>query len=624
MCGFAGFIDKTPVSEKNKIIKHMADTIIHRGPDGEGYFTDENVAMGFRRLSIIDLEGGNQPLFNEDENMVINFNGEIYNYKEIREDLIAKGHVFKTNVDTEVVIHGYEEYGTEIVDKLRGMFAFVIWNRKTGELFGARDPFGIKPFYYYDTPTLFIYGSEIKSFLKHPDFKKELNKDALKTYLMFQYSVPTDSFFVDVHKLDPGHCFTYKDGHINIRRYFKIDYRNNDDDLETAVAKINAIMKESIEYHKISDVEVGSFLSSGVDSSYIVANANVDKAFTVGFASDKKQAPGFNETADAHDLCKILGMKHSQKDITAEMFFDILPTVQYHSDEPHANLSAVPLYYLANMASKEVKVVLSGEGADELFGGYYEYETPREYARYKKVPYPVRRFLRNVAIKMPKMKGRNFLIKAGSTLEESYIGQAFIMNNEEADRLLKPEYRSKKVYRDVTEPKYKEIAGKPEVLQKMYLDMNLWLPYDILLKADKMTMANSLELRVPFLDREVYKVSEQIPLKYIIHDFTTKYAFREAANKTVPKEWADRKKLGFLVPFKDWIKEEKWYEKVKECFGKEWVKEFFEVDELMRLLEEHHSGRWNNGRRIYTVYAFLIWYEIYFVNNEVPNKPSYV
>ena len=598
----------------------MADSIKHRGPDGEGFYTDPSVAMGFRRLSIIDLNLGNQPLYNEDNSLVINFNGEIYNYKELREDLRAKGHSFATNSDTEVIIHGYEEYGKDVLKKLRGMFAFVIWDKNKKELFGARDPFGIKPFYYYTGQDLFMYGSEIKAFLKHPNFKKELNPDALKTYLMYQYSVPTDSFFMDVHKLNPGHCFFFKDGEIQIKRYFKIEYRNNDDDLDTCVDKINKVMKESIEYHKISDVEVGAFLSSGVDSSYIVANANVDKAFTVGFEKEG----GFDETQDAHDLCEILHMKHTRKSITPEMFFDILPTVQYHSDEPHANLSAVPLYYLANMASKEVKVVLSGEGADELFGGYYEYETPPEYARYNKVPFPIRRGIKTVAEHLPNMKGRHFLIKAGSKLEESYIGQAFIMNNEEADRVLKPKYRTGKTYQEVTAPRYAEIKDKPELLQKMYLDMNLWLPYDILLKADKMTMANSLELRVPFLDKEVFKVSEEIPIQYIIHNYITKYAFRKAANKTIPEEWAKRKKLGFLVPFKDWIREDKWYEKVREMFSKDFVEEFFNKEELFKLLENHRAGKWNYGRKIYTIYAFLIWYEIYFVKNEVPAKPAYV
>ena len=264
MCGFAGFADFLPVDRKREILKNMTDSIAHRGPDGEGFYVDETIAMGFRRLSIIDLSGGDQPLYNEDKTVVVNLNGEIYNYQELREDLIKKGHVFTTKSDTEVIVHGYEEWGTDVVDKLRGMFGFVVWDTKKKQFFGARDPFGIKPFYYYTTPELFMYGSEIKAFLHHPDFKKELNKDALKTYLMYQYSVPTDTFFVNVHKLNPGHCFTFKDGKMEIREYFKIDYRNNNDDLDTVVDKINNIMKESISYHKISDVEVGSFLSSGV------------------------------------------------------------------------------------------------------------------------------------------------------------------------------------------------------------------------------------------------------------------------------------------------------------------------------------------------------------------------
>ncbi len=618
MCGFAGFIDNLNTDKKRTVIKEMSDSIAHRGPDGEGFYVDDSIAMGFRRLSIIDLNTGDQPLYNEDKSLVINFNGEIYNYRELREDLISKGHVFYTTSDTESILHGFEEYGEKIVEKLRGMFAFVIWNKNTGELFGARDPFGIKPFYYYNTPELFAYGSEIKAFLRHPDFKKELNKDALKTYMCFQYSVPTDTFFKNVYKLNPGHYFSFKDGVLKTEEYFKIEYRNNEDDLDTTVDKINNIMKESIEYHKISDVEVGAFLSSGVDSSYIVANANVDKAFTVGFKSDH-----FDETEDAHALCEILGMKHTRKHITADMFFDALPTVQYHSDEPHANLSAVPLYFLANMAAKEVKVVLSGEGADELFGGYYEYETPPEYAKYNKIPFPVRRFLKGVAEKLPNMKGRHFLIRAGSTLEESYIGQAFIMNNEEADKLLKPDYRGGKLYSEVTVPIFEKVKDKPDLLKKMYLDMNLWLPYDILLKADKMTMANSLELRVPFLDKEVFRVSEEVPFKYIIKDYITKYAFRQAANKTIPEEWAKRKKLGFLVPFREWLKEDKWYAKVKEQFTKDWVSEFFDVDAIVHLLDEHKAGKWSNQRKIYTIYSFLIWYEVFFINGAIaPKAPA--
>ncbi len=607
MCGLVGYIDKKSKKTKKETIKKMADVIIHRGPDGEGYFVDDNIAMGFRRLSIIDLKGGNQPLYNEDNTLVINFNGEIYNYKELREDLIKKGHTFTTNSDTEVIVHAYEEYKEKVVNKLRGMFAFVIWDTKNNKLFGARDPFGIKPFYYYNTDNLFIYGSEIKSFLAHPDFKKELNKEALKTYLTFQYSALNETFFKNTFKLDPGHYLVYKDNKLTIKKYFSINYNNKNESLDKVVDTINDVMKDSIEHHKISDVEVGSFLSSGVDSSYVVSNANVAKTFTVGFKNK-----GFDETKDAKDLSEILGIENISEEITPDMFFKILPTVQYHSDEPHANLSAVPLYYLSELASKHVKVVLSGEGADELFGGYFEYDVPKEYEKYNKIPFGIRKGIKYIVEKMPNFRGKHFLIKGGSSLIDSYIGQAFIMDNHEANELLTDEYKTDINYQDLTINKYNDVKDKDEVLKKMYLDMNFWLPYDILLKADKMTMANSLELRVPFLDKEVFKMSETLPINYIVHDHTTKYAFREAARKTVPQEWSDRPKLGFLVPFKEWIKQDKYYKKVKKLFNEEWVQEFFHVDKINKLLDDHHDGKWNNARKVYTIYCFLIWYKVYF------------
>lgn len=608
MCGFVGFVDKN--KDKDKNIKRMADIIKHRGPDSDGYFTDDNIALGFRRLSIIDLKGGTQPILNEKKDKVIVFNGEIYNYQELREELIKKGYNFKTKSDTEVILHGYEEYKEKILDKLRGMFAFIIYDTKTKEVFGARDFFGIKPLYYAKFKDTLMFGSEIKSFLVHPDFKKEINKDALKPYLTFQYSCLNETFFKNVYKLDPGHYFIYKDNKLTIKKYYDITYNNQDYDLETAINKINDTMALSIDYHKISDVEVGSFLSSGVDSSYIVSCADVDKSYTVGFKNK-----GFDESSPARELSKILNKKHREQIITSDMFFDILPTVQYHSDEPHANLSAVPLYFLSKMAREDLKVVLSGEGADELFCGYAEYFEPNITKKYKKLPYGLRHLLALSVKKLPKFKGRNFILKNGMPLYEHYIGQAFIMDNEEANSLLKEKYRSDITYQSIVKDTLKEVEDKPEVIQKMYLDMKFWLPYDILLKADKMTMANSLELRVPFLDKEVFKLASTIPLKYLISDKTTKYAFRQAAKEKIPEEWSKRKKLGFLVPFREWIKEEKYYKKVKTLFNEKWVSEFFDIDKINGLLEAHYNNKANNGRKIYTIYAFLVWYKAYFIDN---------
>ena len=614
MCGFVGFIDKNKKENKNSIIKKMADAIIHRGPDSDGYYTDDDIALGFRRLSIIDLGNGDQPIFNKNKDKVILFNGEIYNYKDIKEDLIKKGYKFKTKSDTEVILLGYEEYGEKILNKLRGMFAFVIYDVNKKELFGARDFFGIKPLYYAKQNDLFIFGSEIKSFINHPDFKKELNKDALKPYLTFQYSCLNETFFKDVFKLDPGHFFKYKNNKLTIKKYFEFTYTNNNDSIDEIVKTINETMASSIEYHKVSDVEIGSFLSSGVDSSYIVSCANVDKTYTVGFKRD-----GFDECEPAKELSKLLNKTHKSKTITADEFFKELPNIQYYSDEPHANLSAVPLYFLSKMASKDVKVVLSGEGADELFGGYGEYYESDFVKKYKKIPYFIRHSLAIIAKKFPKMKGRNFLVRNGMPLYDHYIGQAFIMDNEEANRLLANGYKSDITYQNIVKETIEKVKDKPEIIQKMYLDMNFWLPYDILLKADKMTMANSLELRVPFLDKEVFKMSSTISTKYLIKDNLTKYAFRKAANEKIPEEWSKRKKLGFLVPFREWIKEEKYYKIVKNLFNEEWVEEFFNKEKINKLLNDHYNNINNNARKIYTIYAFLVWYKVYFKNEKVSN-----
>ena len=607
MCGFVGFVDNN--KNKKKIIKDMADIIKHRGPDSDGYYVDEKVALGFRRLSIIDLEGGSQPIYNSSRDMVIVFNGEIYNYKDIKKDLVKKGYKFSTESDTEVILHGYEEYKEKVLDKLRGMFAFVIYDIKNNELFGARDFFGIKPMYYYLNDGEFMFGSEIKSFLGHPKFVKELNKDALKSYLTFQYSCLNETFFKNVYKLDPGCYFKYKNNELTIEKYYEVDYSyDNKDSLEDLTKKINDTMASSIDYHKISDVEVGSFLSSGVDSSYIVSSANVSKSYTVGFKND-----GFDESEPARELSKILKKEHHEKMISADMFFDALSKVQYHSDEPHANLSAVPLYYLSQMASEDVKVVLSGEGADELFGGYGEYYESDIVKKYKKIPYFIRHGMAVAAKKLPKVRGLNFIVRNGMPLYDHYIGQAFIMGNEEANDILTDEYKNNTNYQDIVKPIYDKVKDKPEIIQKMYLDMKFWLPYDILLKADKMTMANSLELRVPFLDKEVFKLSSTVPCNYLINGNVTKYAFRTAANEKIPSEWAKRKKLGFLVPFKEWIKEEKYYNKVHEVFNREYTSLFFNTDKINKLLDDHYKGIKNNGRKIYTIFAFLIWYEEYFI-----------
>ena len=607
MCGFVGYVSNKKYNKN--IIKEMNKAIEHRGPDDEDYYVDSNISMAFRRLSIIDLKNGKQPMTNEDNSMVITFNGEIYNFQELKEDLVKKGHIFKNNSDTEVIIHGYEEYKEEIVKKLRGMFAFVIWDKNKKELFGARDYFGIKPFYYYNDKSLFIYGSEIKSFIAHPDFKKELNKKALKSYLTFQYSVLDETFFKNVYRLKPGHFIKYSDEKLTIDSYFDYSYTEQKKKLHEVINDINKEVSSSVKYHKISDVKVGAFLSGGVDSSYIVSLLKPDTTYSVGFDFNN-----FNETNDAKELSKILKIKNKSKLITKDEFMEGINKVQYYSDEPHANLSAVPLYYLSKLARKDVKVVLSGEGADELYCGYHPYKQSIFLNEYRKLPKKLRLIIKKILLKFPRFKGRDLIIKGAQEVEDYYIGQAFIFNDEEANDILKTEYKTNITFKDITKPYFDKVKNENDLVKMQFLDMNLWLPNDILLKADKMTMANSLELRVPFLDKEVFKQSLTLKKKYKVKGSNTKYAFRLASNKIIPDEWAKREKKGFPVPFVIWLKEEKIYNDIKKEFQKDYVKKFFDTKKLIELLDEHYNNIKNNCRKIYTVYCFLIWYKTYFID----------
>ena len=606
MCGFVGFCSKN-VKDKN-VIKEMNNQIIHRGPDSDGYFFDKDVNFGFRRLSIIDLHEGSQPILNESGDTAIIFNGEIYNFQELREDLVAKGYKFKTHTDTEVILHGYEEYGEEgILAKLRGMFAFTIWDSKKEKLFGARDHFGIKPYYYALLDGDLLFGSEIKSFLKYPKFKKEVNEKALKHYLVFQYNPLEETFFKGVKKLRPGHYYIYENGKMEIKTYYNLTLDYKDMTFDEAVGKIEKEVEESVKYHKISDVEVGSFLSGGVDSSYVVATALPDKTFSVGF--DNK---GFNETMYAKELSDSLGIKNFAKLITPDEFFEGINKVQYYSDEPHANLSSVPLYFLSKLASEQVKVVLSGEGADELFAGYNEYADALPQRMYRKLPFSLRHKLYLKYKDRKHFRGQTIILKYGQKVEDRYIGPAEIMSDELANSLVTSKYKNAETSRDLTKKYYDEVKNMDDVSKRLYLDMKMWIVEDILLKADKMTMANSIELRVPLLDKKMWELARTIPVKHKVHNEITKYAFRTAAKNKLPEDWAKRRKLGFVVPFVVWIKEEKYYKIVKEVFNKDFVSEFFDKDKINKLLDDHFNGITNNGRKVYTIYTFLKWYEIYF------------
>ena len=609
MCGFAGFTNF--IKDNGEVLEKMMDRIVHRGPDSAGKFIDEDIALGFRRLSIIDLADGDQPMFNEDKSLVLVFNGEIYNFKDLRAELINAGHIFSNNSDSEVLLHGFEEWGEDMVHRLRGMFAFVIFNRQDKSIFAARDMFGIKPFYYTFMGESFIFGSEIKSFLEHPEFKKELNEDALAHYLSFQYSATEETFFKNVFKLPPAHYFTFKNGEMKKVRYWKPDFKETEGVLDYFADLTDKAVRESVEAHKIADVEVGSFLSSGIDSSYIAEAAKVDKTFTVGFESP--DGDRYNEIGFAKEFAETIGVENISKVITPEEYWNTFPLIQYHMDEPLADPAAIALYFVSRLASESVKVVMSGEGADELFGGYRIYQEPLTLTFYDKLPFAIRRIISKICSYLPQKHGINYLVRRGKTIEERFIGNANIFSIKERNAILKSEVAKSAVSpRLVCKRFYDEVKDKDTVTKMQYLDINMWLMGDILLKADKTSMANSLELRVPFLDKKVMEFASTIPLNCRVNTVTTKLALRKAAEKTLPKRTATKDKLGFPVPIRVWLKEDEYYEKVKNIFESDVAQKYFNTEKLVALLDNHREGKADLSRKIWTVYTFLIWYNQFF------------
>ncbi len=614
MCGFVGYLNDLNLNMDNgKVIKSMADRIAHRGPDQDDYYVDDDISLGFRRLSIIDLDNGSQPITNEDGTKVLVFNGEIYNFQVLREELIGRGHVFKTKTDSEVLLHGYEEYGEALLQKLRGMFAFVIWDSVKKKLFGARDIFGIKPFFYYLKGETLLFGSEIKSFLDNPMFEKELNVERLPEYLCFEYIPSSETMFRNVFKLSPGSYFTWQNGKLDTGRYFEmkydIDNTKNQEYWENLIAET---FVDSTVAHGIADVEVGCFLSSGVDSSYVVkemAKNNDVRTFSVGFEEEK-----YSELKYAQRFAEIAKVRNFSKKISAEEYFNIAPMVQYYMDEPLPNPSALALYYLAKLASEQVKVVLSGEGADELFGGYHYYKEPLEFEKYQKLPLVIRKLISGVAVKMPNMKGKRFLIHGSQPIETRYIRNNYVFDWTQRKDILNPNIPAKNPA-EFTKVYFDKVRDEDDITKMQYVDMQTWLVEDILVKADRMSMANSLELRVPFLDREMLKIALQIPSKYRVQKEQTKVALRGAAARQLPPETAGMRKLGFPTPLNDWLKRDEFYNQVREKFEGDAAKKFFNQTYIIKLLDDHRNDVGHNMKKIWSIFTFILWYEKYFIEN---------
>ncbi|MBP5313980.1 MAG: asparagine synthase (glutamine-hydrolyzing) [Eggerthellaceae bacterium] len=667
MCGICGFMGDFEANDKKSlsVLKKMCDVMAHRGPDGEGQYVDEGIALGHRRLSLIDLEGGNQPmvratgekasaitspalradgtpcmtktLSKKHGRYAIVFNGEIYNYRDLRVDLENDGWKFETQSDTETLLVGYLAWGQGVLDKIRGMFAFAIWDAEKKELFCARDFFGIKPFYYTvikdeDKPSAFIFASEIKSILEHPSYDRKLNTEALDQYLCFQFSALPETFFKGIFKLEPGHCCVVRtDGSMTMRRYWRPEYRFNENrDMDKTVEAIHDAIRESVRYHNVADVEVGSFLSSGIDSSYMaacLAKENPDiETFTVGFSEYGNSKEARDEISWARELAQDLGIKNDSKHITEEEYWKVLPRVQWHMDEPSADPSAVALYFVDMIAAKKVKAVLSGEGADEFFGGYRIYQTPLANAKVGWVPKPL---LKGAASFMKKhnLRGENYLTRASQSVEDWYYTNANAVAFDTKERNRIRGYAEELAQdiptpQQITAPVYGEVSDLDETTRMQYVDLYFWLVGDILLKTDKMSMAHSLESRVPFMDKKVFALSCTIPTEQKITQSQTKIALRRAATRLIPLDWAEKEKLGFPVPVVGWLKQDRYYDLIKQWFTSDEAKLFCDINELVRLLDEHKESVRDNTRRIWIVYMFLMWYRIYFVDKSIPELPE--
>ncbi|MGG3790974.1 asparagine synthase (glutamine-hydrolyzing) [Geobacillus thermodenitrificans] len=612
MCGFIGCVHDHPrIRNKkwNEMFQLMNGLITHRGPDDEGYFFDDYVSFGFRRLSIIDLEAGHQPLSYENERYWIIFNGEIYNYIELREELLAKGHQFATHSDTEVIVALYSVEKEKAVERLRGMFAFVIWDKQEKSVFAARDPFGIKPFFYAEQEGRTFFASEKKSILFALGHES-LEHDSLQHYLTFQYVPEPLTMSSGIYKLEPGHYIKKKVGEpLTVHRYWKASFQPVRQSEEELVKQIREALFDSVNVHMRSDVPVGAFLSGGIDSSLIVAIAKQFhphlKTFSVGFERE-----GFSEIDVAKETAEKLGVDNISYVISPQEYMDELPKIMWHMDDPLADPAAVPLYFVAREARKHVTVVLSGEGADELFGGYNIYREPQSLRLFERMPDVVKAVLRMIAKLLPDgMKGKSFLERGTTPLEERYVGNAKMYSENEKEALLKT-YQKGREYTTITAPFYEETSHYPPVNRMQYIDIYTWLRGDILLKADKMTMAHSLELRVPFLDRKVFEVASKIAPDMKTANGTTKYILRKAAEGIVPDHVLNRKKLGFPVPIRHWLRNEM-YDWARRLIYESETDHLFHKDVLYRLLDEHAQQKADHSRKLWTVLAFMIWHQVY-------------
>lgn len=612
MCGICGIVSLKGLAEDSKVeLEKMAAVLSHRGPDDSGFYHDLYANLGFKRLSIIDLHTVRQPLASEDGSIQLVLNGEIYNYRELRREMQEKGHRFRSRTDSEVVVHLYQEMGEDCLKKLRGMFSFAIWDTRAKKLFLARDRFGIKPLYYYCGKDLFLFASEAKALLEHSSISPQFNAKVLPHYLTFQYVPDPETAFAGICRLNPGHYLTLDNNGLRSKRYWQINFRPTDKPLSHYIEKTRHLLQEAVRMHMISDVPRGAFLSSGVDSGAIAAllkRHEEVKTYSVGCEGGR-----YDELPGAAKTASFLGTRHKEIRIKAREFWNNLPHILWCQDEPTADPAAAALYFVARLAAEEVKVVLSGEGADEVFGGYDIYREPSAVAPVQTLPPFVKGLLKNISARFPAgMKGKSYLQRAATPLEQRYFGNANIFNEEEKGELLNedlypagwdPPWK-------ITAPYYQMSRGLDGTARMQHLDFFTWLPGDILAKADRMTMAHSLELRVPFLDHVLVEFATTIPLKYKLHKGMTKYVLRKAASRYLPGDVSKRPKLGFPVPVSDWIRDH-FRDDLRELFHSETARLYFNAGVLDKMLGRHCRGQFDYGRKLWTAAIFLLWHEVY-------------
>jgi asparagine synthase (glutamine-hydrolysing) len=568
MCGISGklmFDREAKVSRER--IKAMATAIRHRGPDDEGYYLSGQIGLGFRRLSIIDLGTGHQPISNEDERIWVVFNGEIYNYQELRRELVDKGHAFKTLTDTEVLVHLYEEYGPDLVVKLRGMFAFALWDENKKLLFLTRDRVGIKPLYYCLNENSLCFGSEVKALLADPDCRRDIDPTMIDRFLTFYYMPGEETLFKNIFKLPPGSYLIVRDGKVTVHRYWDLNFQTDESlsDEDTATERLLNLLDSTVGLHMISDVPVGFLLSGGVDSTAILSFAagkteHPTSSYTVGFS-----VPGVvDERPYARMAAKRFGTEHHELEISSKEFSDFLPSYVWHMEEPVCEPPAVALYYVSKLASSYVKVLISGEGGDEAFAGYSNYRNLLWLERLKRAAgpmcSPLSKSLMTLNALMRSRKIAKYASMLSVPLQASYYSRTsspFHFFNRSASELYSRDfggYAGKEQSLNPVREHLRNAAGNNILNTMLYVDTMTWLPDDLLVKADKMTMANSVELRVPFLDHKVLEFAAALPASFKVRGWTTKYLAKKALTSRVPTEILDRKKAGFPVPYESWLR----------------------------------------------------------------------